>query len=340
MLLGSRMGPENQAHEVHSQIECEDDAIRSVGQLLKAAREERHLSIPQVAIETRIRQLYIKAIEDGELDSLPGEIYKIGFIKTYATFLNLDPFEILRRLGASQDTCVNYNISNKYVIPTEYQRQPNRKILYLSIVGALGFSIFAYIAHNEKKEIETTSFAPALQQEELEEFQPEEQISETIAEELPIDEDDSNAAAQPTPQSDVLDEPSSDAIIMQNPVSPTLEIEEVSPLKKSVIASSSDMPITIKAIKDSWVQVLDSSEKTVYVRLMHAGDSYTVPKQGEYTLNTGNAGGLKIIYNGQETEPLGEEGRVIRGISLTKSGLKDYSKEDDPDSSEVFEDVS
>lgn len=321
------MRPENQAREVHSQIECEDDVIRSVGQLLRAAREEKHLSIPQVAVETRIRQLYIKAIEDGDLDSLPGEIYKVGFIKTYATFLHLDPFEILRRLGASQDTCVNYNINNKYVIPTEHQRQPNGKILYLSILGAFAFSLFAYVAHNEKKEkMGDTSF-PTHQQQELE-LPVDEQFSEKMSQDMPVDEEDSMVTDQPALAAQMIDSPVPEAIIASDSTSLKSDTQTAPSFEKSIMAAESDVPITIKAIKDSWVQVLDSSEKTVYVRLMHAGDSYTVPKQGEYVLNTGNAGGLKVIYNGQETKPLGEEGLVIRGIHLTKLGLSDYSKAD------------
>lgn len=319
------MGPENQAREVHSQIECEDDVIRSVGQLLRAAREEKHLSIPQVAIETRIRQLYIKAIEDGDLDSLPGEIYKVGFIKTYATFLNLDPFEILRRLGASQDTCVNYNINNKYIIPAEHQRQPNVKILYLSILGAFAFSLFAYVVHNEKKQKETSISFPASQQE-TPELLLEEQFPETMLQDLPVDEEDAAITDQPMLADEVVDEPAFEKS----------EKQAASSYEKPMMMPASDALVIIKAIKDSWVQVLDSSEKTIYVRLMHAGDSYDVPKQGEYILNTGNAGGLKIIYNGQEINSLGEEGRVIRGIHLTKLGLSDFFKTDDSDSSDTL----
>ena len=327
------MGPENQAREIHSQIECEDDVIRSVGQLLRAAREEKHLSIPQVAIETRIRQLYIKAIEDGDLDSLPGEIYKVGFIKTYATFLNLDPFEILRRLGASQDTCVNYNINNKYIIPAEHQRQPNGKILYLSILGAFAFSLFAYVAHNEKKQKETNISFSASEQE-VPEFLQDEQFSETISQDLPVDEEDAAITLQPTLVDEVVDESVLDA--SRTSPSNSLKSDKQAALsyEKPMMVPANDALVTIKAIKDSWVQVLDSSEKTIYVRLMHAGDSYDVPKQGEYILNTGNAGGLKIVYNGQEINPLGEEGRVIRGIHLTKLGLSDFFKADDSNSSD------
>lgn len=332
------MGPENQAREVHSQIECEDDVIYAVGQLLKAAREEKNLSIQQVAIETRIRQLYIKAIEEGDLDSLPGEIYKIGFIKTYATFLNLDPFEILRRLGASHDTCVNYNINNKYVIPAEQQRQPNGKILYLSILGAFAFSLFAYVAHNEKKEKEVNASSITHQQEEPESLVGG-QFLETVSQDLPVDEEDTGAVTHPMLTSgEGRAELLPDAIITQNPVPQTSDTAAIPSPDKPVNSLANDVPITIKAIKDSWVQVLDSSEKTVYVRLMHAGDSYVVPMQGEYVLNTGNAGGLKIVYNGQETHSLGEEGRVIRGIHLTKSGLSDFSKAQEADSSTELKD--
>lgn len=321
------MGPENQAREIQSQTECEKSEAYLIGQLLKEAREEKRMTISEVAIETRIRQIYIKALEDGALDQLPGEIYKIGFLKTYASFLGLDTVEILRRLDLNQDVQVNY-ADNKYVIPTESQSQPSKKILYLSIIGALSFSIFAYVTHNSQntepniesfipEKQDSTSFAindPALLQEatKLERDAEEEEASQ---ESLPSDltsEKDSTISLEKTPEA----EPS-----IANSLSKDRNEQKVDALP----TADNRHNITLKAVKDTWVQVLDGSEKTVYVRLMHENDVYEVPKQGgEYTLNTGNAGGLKVECNGKETKLLGTEGQVKRGIRLTESGLQDF----------------
>lgn len=316
MSLGICVGPENQAREMQTQLDHAEEAVQAVGQLLRETREEKGLTVQQVSIETRIRQVYINAIEAGEVKSLPGEIYKIGFIKTYASFLELDPIEILRRLGLGPDTPVNY-ANSPYAIPMAYQRQPNKKILYLSILGAFAFSVFAYVTHNTTHEIDSYTTV----------FEKEKTVVSSDLESPPT---------EMVPELESLIEPVEPELIKQtdlkavqaaaeiriSPLTVPLELQE----KKAVSTSSSPLNkvITITAIKDSWVQIVDSSDKTVYVRLMHAGDRYVVPQRGDYTLNTGNAGGLKITCNELEAKTLGADGQVIRGINLNESGLSAY----------------
>lgn len=320
------MGPENQAREIQSQTECEKNEAHLIGQLLKEAREEKRLTISEAAIETRIRQIYIKALEDGALDQLPGEIYKVGFLKTYAGFLGLDTVEILRRLDLNQEVQVNY-AHNKYIIPTESQSQPSKKILYLSIVGALSFSIFAYVVHNsqdaggsvesfipEKQESASVTInEPALLGETTElggdaEGEPDE---ESLPSELTSSEKEPVIIPEKTPE-------------VGFPIANSLSKDSKEKNGEPLSTADNQRNVTLKAVKNTWVQVLDGSGKTVYVKLMQAGDVHSLPKQGEYTLNTGNAGGLKIDYNGQETKLLGEEGQIMRGIRLTEPGLQSF----------------
>lgn len=61
-----------------------------VGSTLRAAREKRGLTVKDIENETSIRATYIDAIEKGDYDSLPGEVYVKGFIRNYADFLGLN----------------------------------------------------------------------------------------------------------------------------------------------------------------------------------------------------------------------------------------------------------
>ena len=61
-----------------------------VGYTLRQERERQNLTIEDIEQGTSIRALYIEAIENGEYDKLPGEVYTKGFIKNYAKFLNMD----------------------------------------------------------------------------------------------------------------------------------------------------------------------------------------------------------------------------------------------------------
>ncbi len=61
-----------------------------VGDKLRRERERQGLTIKDVEQGTSIRALYIEAIENGEWETLPGDVYTKGFIRNVATFLNID----------------------------------------------------------------------------------------------------------------------------------------------------------------------------------------------------------------------------------------------------------
>jgi len=61
-----------------------------IGETLRRERERQGLSYEQVEAELRIRTHYLRMIEDGRLDVLPGTAYARGFVLQYANFLGLD----------------------------------------------------------------------------------------------------------------------------------------------------------------------------------------------------------------------------------------------------------
>lgn len=61
-----------------------------VGDILRRERERQKLSVKDIEQATSIRALYIEAIENGEYDKLPGNVYTKGFIKNYGNFLKLE----------------------------------------------------------------------------------------------------------------------------------------------------------------------------------------------------------------------------------------------------------
>ena len=60
-----------------------------VGEILRREREKQGLSIADVAGETSIRDVYLEAIEKGDYDALPGDVYAKGFIRNYSKFLQI-----------------------------------------------------------------------------------------------------------------------------------------------------------------------------------------------------------------------------------------------------------
>ncbi|MGH2425077.1 MAG: helix-turn-helix domain-containing protein, partial [bacterium] len=65
-----------------------------IGERLRNAREARGWTLADVAELTRIRAVFLEAIEEERFDRLPGRMYVRGFLRTYATALGLDPEDL------------------------------------------------------------------------------------------------------------------------------------------------------------------------------------------------------------------------------------------------------
>ncbi len=61
---------------------------------LKTAREARGVDLFRVERDTKIRVKYLSAMEDGDFDQLPGDVYARGFLRNYASYLGLDADEV------------------------------------------------------------------------------------------------------------------------------------------------------------------------------------------------------------------------------------------------------
>ena len=57
----------------------------TVGERLRAAREEKGLSLEDVAAQTRIPQRHLESLETADWDKLPAPTYTTGFAKSYAS---------------------------------------------------------------------------------------------------------------------------------------------------------------------------------------------------------------------------------------------------------------
>ena len=69
----------------------------TVGRYLKRERESQGQELPQVAEMLRIHCSYLQAIEEGEIDQLPGPTYAVGFVRAYAEYLGLDRNKVAER---------------------------------------------------------------------------------------------------------------------------------------------------------------------------------------------------------------------------------------------------
>jgi cytoskeletal protein RodZ len=67
------------------------DQVHKLGEVLRAAREEKGADLTRVERDTKIRERYLSALERGEYRELPGAVYTKGFLRNYGAYLGLDP---------------------------------------------------------------------------------------------------------------------------------------------------------------------------------------------------------------------------------------------------------
>jgi hypothetical protein len=74
-----------------------------IGPALRKARLLRGKSIQEASRETRIRAEYLQALERERFEVLLGDVYVRGFLRSYSTYLGLDPGKVMtayrRRFG-------------------------------------------------------------------------------------------------------------------------------------------------------------------------------------------------------------------------------------------------
>ena len=86
-----------------------------VGEELRLAREGAGLELAEVASHLRIRSNFLSALEEGRPDALPGITYAIGYVRTYAGFLGLDPDSSVRRF---KEEAAGLNAKTQLVFPS------------------------------------------------------------------------------------------------------------------------------------------------------------------------------------------------------------------------------
>jgi len=82
--------------------------MKRTGEILKKAREQKGLSINEIALSLKISSKILKAIEDGDLSQLPAKTFLRGFVQSYANYLRVDVNEIMRlfqeEMGSTRPT--------------------------------------------------------------------------------------------------------------------------------------------------------------------------------------------------------------------------------------------
>ena len=110
----------------------EPGALRT-GALLSAAREAAGIDLVDLARESRVPLRHLKAIEADSHASLPALPYTIGFVKTFARAVGLDPEATALQFRA-ETTKVAHVPTVPSLEPLDERRVPSRSLAMASVV--------------------------------------------------------------------------------------------------------------------------------------------------------------------------------------------------------------
>lgn len=81
-------------------VEVGADGPATAGALLRAAREQRGLTLQDCAVGLRARAGQVAAMERGDLSDFGGDIYARGFLRSYARLVGVDAQQVLDLHGS------------------------------------------------------------------------------------------------------------------------------------------------------------------------------------------------------------------------------------------------
>jgi len=138
----------------------------SLGERFRAAREQRGLTLSEVAEHIRIRSVYLAAIEDEKWSAIGAPVYTRGFLRTYARYLGLDPEEAVAEFNEGAAGPAAPSSSKGGPTPLEYRemRRPSPLLWIASAValGLIGFVVYLYVTPPRARQLGSTSGAVAV----------------------------------------------------------------------------------------------------------------------------------------------------------------------------------
>lgn len=64
--------------------------MKDIGNFLRERREARGISLIEVEKDLKIRKKYLQALEEGNIDAIPGKTYIIGYLRNYSKYLGIN----------------------------------------------------------------------------------------------------------------------------------------------------------------------------------------------------------------------------------------------------------
>lgn len=276
----------------------------SVGVDLKSEREKKHLSLEQIAANTRIGLRHLQSLEEGRYGDLPGGMYNRAFLRAYCEILGIDQQAILQRYEAEIANPLEKPAKSKVHMPqfsSFFKAGPTIAWGLMLLFSATGLffsrkwiaAVFSpYFSHPPAA---SARYAPAA--------------------ELDV------SAAQ-TPSAPVLPP----ATVQQDPSkgAPIQDHRGAAPFSSR--SQTPSLRLEFVVLEKCWISI-DSDGGKVLRRVLEPGEEQSFNASESFYIILGNAGGVHLKINGKPAKPLGKQGEVVKMLinERTIQDLIDHS---------------
>jgi len=253
-----------------------DIDIDDIGTILKSSRLKSKKSLEDISSELCIRKIYLTALEEGDYETLPPIPYGVGYVRTYARYLGLNPERAVKLYKDASVVEENTKTEEEVLEP-----EVNKSNKWHIIIGAFSLiilcGIWNFYANNN-----ATFNIPVIQDEIAVTQEP------VVKEEKIISEP---KVAEPVVEEKVAEES----------VTEKKEEKEVKnkPEETTVKATAEANKIVIEVIGETWIELRDKNK--VYVQgVFHEGAKKVVNYAKNMFITVGRPQNIKIYVKGVE----------------------------------------
>jgi cytoskeleton protein RodZ len=279
---------------------AEAPAAPSLGQQLRAARLALGLSIEDVVPVLKFSSRQIEAIETDRMDAGSGSVFLRGLVRSYASFLRLDPKPLLRILDElapvrQPEIRVPENMGNaisKWGIHRTLLLV-GLSVLLLFVAGAIiGWH---YLGDGVAQNVEGSASVATAISVEASVVQQEEIVSATQTEvpvvpSLPPESEQPAAAAVPSVA----------AKVKPAPAAPAQMVPAASAATAPLPAEGRRLSFQFQG--ESWIEVKDASDTVVLSGTFQGGTTRSVAGRGPFEIVIGNASAVTLKDDGQPVD--------------------------------------
>lgn len=262
----------------------------SAGDQLKHLREQKNLSVQDIASRLNLEARIIEAIENNNFELLPTATYTRGYLRSYAKILGVDSDAIVTSYNDNAPEPPEIIPEVKHVTQTSSSDKPVMAITYL-ITLTLVILLVAWLYSNYVVDKESIGNVDTSEQAE--------DVVYGLAYEIPVIEHSPlpyyRAAEATGEETDINNETESG---VNNDFIAFEDSDEEYP---KFVTNDSDGPdsLVLRITTDSWIEIFDSLENRVFVNLGREGQVLALRGTAPFTILLGFAEGVTVEFNGE-----------------------------------------